>query len=76
MATSAELQTQLDGWYASLAKIQNGEEARRGDRVLKYADLKEVRETIDWLEAKIKSLSIGDGSGDITPKSIVPIDEI
>lgn len=76
MADLSDYQTQLDGWFDVLTKLQNGQEARRGDRVLKLSDLKEVRETVDWLEGKVKDLSRGDGSGDITPRSIIPIDEI
>ena len=75
--TQAQYETQLSGWYDVMTKIQNGEEVRRGDRVLKLSDLKEVRETIDWLETKIKSFEQGEtGNNDITPRSMIPIDEI
>jgi hypothetical protein len=56
------------------SKIMNGQEARQGDRVLKHADLSEVREGITYWNGKCKELDAGDGSGDIVPKSVIPID--
>ena len=76
MPTQTEYQTQLDGWFDVLTKIQNGEEARRGDRVWKSSEVKEVRETIDWLEKKIKDLANSpDGSGNFTVTGGVPTDQ-
>ena len=71
--TLAQAQDKLTTWMAAEDKIANGQEARQGDRVLKYADLKEVRESITYWEGKCAELDSGDGSGNITPIGIVPL---
>lgn len=71
--TLTEAEAKLAVWMAAETKIANGQEARQGDRVLKYADLKEVRESITYWETKCKELDSGDGSGNITPIGIVPL---
>jgi len=72
--TLEQAEARLAGSLELAEKLENGQEVRRGDRVLKYSDLKDVRETIDYWEAKVNTLSKGDGSGDIIPRSIIPID--
>ncbi len=71
--TLAQAEAKLATWMAAEDKLANGVEARQGDRVLKYADLSEVREQITYWEGKCNDLSSGDGSGNIVPKSIIPL---
>lgn len=72
--TLAQAEAHLTEARTLYSKIMNGEEARQGDRVLKYSDLTSVLKTIDYWEAKVNTLSAGDGSGAIVPKAIVPTD--
>jgi len=72
--TAAQAETKLAEYLALETKIMSGQEARQGDRVLKYSDLSEVREGIQYWNSKCKELGSGDGSGNIQPKSMVPID--
>ena len=74
--TLAIAEAKLTTWLDAEEKIASGQEVRRGDRVLKYADLKFVREQIEYWNGKVSDLERGDGSGDIIPRSIVPIDDI
>ena len=74
--TQAQYQTQLDGWFDVMTKLQNGEEARRGDRVWKSSELSQVRDNIDWLEKKIADKANSpDGSGNFSVIGGVPTDQ-
>lgn len=61
--TEAEIREQLAGWYSALSALQKGQEYTiggiRNGRQLKRADLPEVRNTIDWLEGKLREATSG-----------------
>lgn len=61
--TESEITEQLAGWQRALTAVQSGASYTiggvRNGRTLERADLKEIRETIDWLEAKLAQAQSG-----------------
>ena len=50
--TRAEKIRQLELWNKALAKVSSGQEYTIGSRRLRYADLPEIRETLDWINSQ------------------------
>ena len=51
---------ELTSWQDALSALQQGVKSYRiGSRDLTYRDIKEIRDTIDWLEAKVNAASGG-----------------
>ncbi|MBT4836648.1 MAG: hypothetical protein HON94_04815 [Methylococcales bacterium] len=59
MATLAELQADLAEWETALKTVKNKKSYTMGDRTMTLQDAKEIRDTIDWFEAKIGKKSRG-----------------
>ena len=57
--TLAEVNAELTLWKAALSACSRKQEYTIGDRSLTYADLPEIRQTIDWLESKQTRLTSG-----------------
>lgn len=55
--TLAEAEQQLADWEAALAAAQRGKSYTIEGRSLTRQDLGDIRETIDWLEAKVARLT-------------------
>ena len=72
--TLAQAEARLTGALSLVEKLENGEEARRGDRVLKYSDLSTVLESVEFWERKVRELS-ANSSGGLTVIGGVPTDE-
>ena len=66
--TLAQAETSLDLWRAALDAVAKKQSYTIGGRSLVYADLAEIRETIDWLESKIIRL----GGRGITTRGVIP----
>lgn len=67
LLTVAEVKAQLDGWYAALKALQQGQEYTiggiRNGRQLKRSDLPEVRNTIDWLKGELAEAEARESGG-------------
>ncbi len=62
------LDASVDAYKAALVS----QEYAKADRSLKRAMLKDLQAAIDSWDAKVKSLSIGDGSGKMQVKRVIP----
>lgn len=71
--TLAQAEARLAGALSLVEKLENGEEARRGDRVLKYSDLDSVLKSVDFWQKKVKELD-SDSGGNLTIRGGVPTD--
>jgi hypothetical protein len=71
--TLEEATMMRDLYIENEKKIMSGQEARQGDRQLRYADLDQVRAGRKEWEAKVKSLE-NNPSGNIAPRQIIPDD--
>ncbi len=71
--TLAQAQARLDGALGLVEKLENGEEARRGDRVLKYSDLDSVLKSVDFWDKRVKDLT-NSPDGNFTVRGGVPTD--
>lgn len=50
--TREKKQYQIDLWQTALEKVASGQEYTIGTRRLRRADLNEIRETLEWLDAQ------------------------
>lgn len=53
----ATAQAKLAMWLTAEDKLANSQSYQVGDRTVTRADLKEIRETIDYWESKVRRLS-------------------
>lgn len=71
--TLTQAQGQLDAWLAASTAVASGQSYSIGGRSLTRANAKEIRENIDFWDAKVKKLSTNPAGG-IKVFSGVPID--
>lgn len=57
--TLTQAEAKLATWLDAEDKVATGQEYTIGTRSLKRADLKEIRETIQYWDGKVKELSRG-----------------
>ena len=70
--TLAQAQTQLNESLALLTAIRTSQEYSKADLSLKRVLLKDASADVDKWDAKVKSLSSGDGTGRIQVKRVIP----
>ncbi len=60
--TQEQAQQQLDQWLAALTDIAtNGQSVTIGNRTFTAANLREIREQVEWWERKLNSITSGGG---------------
>ncbi|MCK5015729.1 MAG: hypothetical protein KAS32_01545 [Candidatus Peribacteraceae bacterium] len=67
----ATAQAKLTLWLAAEDKLANSQSYQVGDRTVTRADLKEIRETIDYWEGKVRRLSRSSRGGMKTKRVVV-----
>lgn len=59
--TLAQAETHLAAWLAADEAVAAGQAYTIGNRTLTRADAREIRENVDYWDAKVKQLSQGGG---------------
>lgn len=70
--TLAQAEEQLTGALDLLKAIRTSQEYAKADLSMKRALLKDASADVDKWDAKVKSLSLGDGTGKMQVRRVVP----
>ena len=70
--TLAQSEAKLAEWMAADTAVASGQAYTIGGRSLSRANAKEIRENIDYWEAKTQKLSAGGRTGGIQIKGVTP----
>jgi hypothetical protein len=70
--TLAQVQAKLTEWMAADTAVASGQSYTINNRALTRANAREIRENIDYWEAKTQKLSAGGGTGGIQIKGVTP----
>lgn len=71
--TLTQAQAQLDLWMTANSRVATGQSYSIGGRSLSRVDAAEIREQIDYWDAKVKQLSAS-GSGMRRTRYVTPLD--
>ena len=61
--TLAQAEAQLSLWLAASTAVASGQSYSIGDRSLTRADAKEIRESLNFWDGKVKELAANSGGG-------------
>jgi len=71
--TLAQAETQLALWLAADAAVASGQSYTIGGRSLTRANAREIRENIDYWDAKVKEISSASATGGIKIYGATPV---